>query len=311
MKKAYFKKVPIIVGPTAVGKTALSIELARILGAEIISADSRQIYKYLDIGTAKAEEELRKEIPHHFIDILEPDAYYSAGMFAQQARKKIVQLHKKNIPLVVVGGSGFYIRALVDGIVDQDVRDENLRTQLLHKIDEQGLEMLYERLIRKDPDYAARISSNDTQRILRALEINELTGKTMQQWHEAGKDSAEFIPLYIGLTMDRKKLYERINTRVDQMIEKGLIEEVQTLQKKGFTRGMNALNTVGYKEVFAYLNNEISKKEMTELIKRNSRRYAKRQWTWFNSLSTINWYTLNSSNELHGLAETIISHFYS
>ncbi len=302
MNNLCLKKVPIVVGPTAVGKTAFSIELARLLGAEIISADSRQIYKYLDIGTAKVEKKFRDEIKHHFIDIVEPDAYYSAGMFAQEARKTITRLQEKGRPVIVVGGSGFYIRALVDGIVEQDVRDEGLRKQLLQKIEEHGLASLYSELSEKDPEYAGRISSGDTQRILRALEIHTLTGQTMSEWHKAGSDPAEFTPLYIGLTMNRDDLYERINLRVERMLEKGLIAEVQALIRRGYTRGMNALNTVGYKEVFAYLDKEISQKEMSEQIKRNSRRYAKRQWTWFRANPSVSWHSVESETDIRALA---------
>lgn len=302
---ADIKKIPVIVGPTAVGKTALSIELARLLGAEIISADSRQIYKYLDIGTAKVEESLRREIPHHFIDIVEPDAYYSAGMFAKQARKTIHRLQQAGIPVIVVGGSGFYIRALVEGIVEQDVRDPNLRNSLVNKLKAKGLPALYRELQETDPDYAGRISAKDTQRILRALEINALTGKTMEQWHQAGSDPAEFNPLYIGLTMERAALYERINTRVDRMLSAGLLEEVKSLLERGFNSGINALNTVGYKEAFAYLRDEISFQEMAELIKRNSRRYAKRQWTWFKGVKDISWFMMDESTSITELADKI------
>ncbi len=305
MNRSPLKKIPLIVGPTAVGKTAFSIELARLLGAEIISADSRQIYKYLDIGTAKVEEKLRKEIRHHFIDIVEPDAYYSAGMFAQEARTTIKRLQDKGIPVVIVGGSGFYIRALVDGIVEQDVRDEALRNRLMRRIEEQGLASLYSDLSEKDPDYAGRISPRDTQRILRALEIHRLTGQTMAEWHRAGSDPAEFVPLYIGLTMNRDDLYQRINVRVDTMLKKGLIAEARSLLQRGYRRGMNALNTVGYKEVFAFLDSEISKQEMVDLIKRNSRRYAKRQWTWFKANPSIQWHTIASEADVQVLAKNM------
>jgi tRNA dimethylallyltransferase len=238
------------------------------LGAEIISADSRQIYKYLDIGTAKVEKKFRDEIKHHFIDIVEPDAYYSAGMFAREAREKIAALHQKKVPVIVAGGSGFYIKALIHGIVEQDVRDPEYREKLNAERAKYGVGFLYDQLNTIDPEYANKINRNDSQRIMRALEINKITGKNLAYWLKNEQNPADFTPLYIGLTMERQELYQRINSRVDRMLQQGLLDEVRSLLDKGYPKKINALNTVGYKEAIDYLEGKITKTQMAELIKR-------------------------------------------
>ena len=307
MNPALVKKVPVIVGPTAVGKTALSLEMARVLGAEIISADSRQIYKYLDIGTAKVEKKFRDEIKHHFIDIVEPDAYYSAGMFAREAREKIAALHQKKVPVIVAGGSGFYIKALIHGIVEQDVRDPEYREKLNAERAKYGVGFLYDQLNIIDPEYANKINRNDSQRIMRALEINKITGKNLAYWLKNEQNPADFTPLYIGLTMERQELYQRINSRVDRMLQQGLLDEVRSLLDKGYPKKINALNTVGYKEAIDYLEGKITKTQMAELIKRNSRRYAKRQLTWFRANKAITWQTINPHTDFRKLADIKLS----
>ena len=300
------KIVPIIVGPTASGKTALSLLLAKALNGQIISADSRQFYKYMDIGTAKVGSAEQAEIPHHFIDILEPNDYYSAGKFAADAREKITELQKKNILPIIAGGSGLYIKALTDGIFEFDVDFEPVRKTLLERVDAEGLKALYTKLKTVDPAYAAKVSSNDKQRITRALEVFLATGRTFTDWHKEKTEAADFEAFFMGLSINRETLYRRINTRVDKMIEDGLIEEVKSLQENGFTSDMNALNTVGYKEVFAFLNKEISYSEMTELIKRNTRRYAKRQMTWFQALPGMQWYELSGEAVLPEITKKIL-----
>ncbi len=301
--------VPVIIGPTASGKTALSLVIAKEVNGDIISADSRQFYKYMDIGTAKVSREDRAEIPHHFIDILQPDEYYSAGMFATDARKKIGDLQKKDVLPVIVGGSGLYIKALTDGIFEFETSFEAERRLLLERVQAEGLEALYEELKKCDPSYAAIVSSNDKQRITRALEVFMATGRPFSDWHNEKTTKADFEPLFIGLNMEREVLYSRINRRVDKMIADGLIEEVKTLQENGFTSGMNALNTVGYKEVFSFLNDEISEIEMIDLIKRNTRRYAKRQLTWFKSNPNIHWFTVRTEQDLNTSIEKMLLKF--
>jgi len=299
--------VPVILGPTASGKTALSLLLAKELKGEIISADSRQFYKYMNIGTAKIRPEEQAGISHHFIDILEPDEYYSAGMFAGDAREKISNLQQKRICPIVVGGSGLYIKALTEGIFEFDADFEPIRKILLERVNTEGLQTLYAELKACDPAYAAKVSSNDKQRITRALEVFLATGRTLTDWHNEKTTKADFEPFFIGLTMERKILYERINKRVDKMIADGLIEEVKALQENGFTSEMNALNTVGYKEVFSYLAEELNRSEMIELIKRNTRRYAKRQMTWFKTNQSIRWHSIQTPNDLSKLAKKILT----
>ena len=298
-------KVPVIVGPTAVGKTALSLHLASKTNCQIISADSRQIYKYMDIGTAKVTVAEREKIPHHFIDILEPDVYFSAGKYATAARSKIESLLHDGIIPVVVGGSGLYIRALTDGIVEFNAKDETLRKELLQRIEKYGLVSLYEQLKQVDANYAAKISGNDQQRILRALEVFLVTGRNFSDWHTQEPEPAPFNLQFYGLNSPRQILYERINQRVEFMIKSGLVEEVSKIVKMGFDRELNSLNTVGYKEVLAYLNDEIKYIEMVELIKRKSRRYAKRQLTWFNSDKRIQWFNVESEQDLAPIANLI------
>jgi len=302
-------KVPIIVGPTAVGKTALSILLAQKLNSEIISADSRQIFKYMDIGTAKVERDLQQKIPHHFIDILEPDAYYSAGMFAKAARLKIYELLQREILPIVVGGSGLYIRALTDGIFEVDAKDEVLRNNLLKRAEQEGLEALYKELQNVDPVYSAKLSTNDKRRILRALEVYLITGRSFSDWHNEKTEPALFETIFFGLNSDRPQLYNRINERVEQMLQQGLVDEVQKLQQMGYHRKLNALNTVGYKEVFSYLAGEITFSEMSDLIKRNSRRYAKRQLTWYNADQRIKWFNVKDKSSLVDILSKIITNF--
>ena len=296
--------VPIIVGPTAVGKTALSVLLSEHFPLEVVSADSRQIYKYMDIGTAKPDKAILQKIKHHFIDILEPDAYYSAGMFGKDARQVIKEIRDKGILPLVVGGSGLYIRALVDGLFEADLRDEALRRSLKEECGRVGLDRMYERLQKIDAPYAAKISPSDQKRILRALEVWELSGKKISELQKE-KTPAEFVPLFFGLTAERPILYERINRRVDEMLKSGLLEEVEKLYDRGYTRGLNALNTVGYKEVFDYLEGKLNYNDMEEHIKRNTRRYAKRQLTWFRQDSRIRWIQVDTASHLDKAAEII------
>lgn len=297
--------VPIIVGPTGVGKTRLSLILAEDLPIDIISADSRQIYKLLNIGTAKPNKEVLQRIPHHFINILDPSEYFSSGKFAKLARKKIKQIARKNRIPLVVGGSGLYVKSLVDGIFDLEIHDEKIRDSLKQRIRSEGSEALYAELEKVDPALAERITRKDRQRIIRGLEVFIATGKKLSELQEEKTAAADFEPLFIGLTMNRNALYKRINQRVDRMLQEGLLVEVLYLKNLGYHPGMNALNTVGYKEVFSYLDNDISYDEMVDLIKRNTRHYAKRQYTWFNKEERIKWYHINAETTIEDVARMI------
>lgn len=300
------KTVPIIVGPTGVGKTELSLMVAEKLPVEIVSSDSRQIYRHLNIGTDKIADSIRKKIPHHMIDICNPDEYFSAGMYSRIARKVIGEIQQRGKVPLVVGGSGFYISALVDGIFELDVHDDQVRSALEERLKREGLATLFAELQKYDPEYAAKISPTDKQRTLRALEIYIVTGHSFSSWHEQDTEPAPFKPLMIGLTMERQALYERIEKRVEKMLEAGLMDEVQKLIHMGYRPGMNALNTVGYKEAFQYLQGEFTFEEMVDLIKRNSRRYAKRQLTWFRRDNRIRWIEASRRTVLRRTANEII-----
>lgn len=295
--------VPIILGPTAVGKTYLSLLLAERIPSEIISADSRQIYKFMNIGTAKVDIETQTKVPHHMINICNPDEYFSAGMYSKLARKIVDHVFKEGKLPIVVGGSGFYINALIDGIFDTQIHAPNIREQLIQRAENEGLDTLYSELQQYDPGYASKISVNDQQRIFRSLEVYLATGQTFSEWHKQKTNPANFQYKMIGLSMDRQSLYKRIEERADRMLEKGLVDEVKHLQAMGYTSNLSALKTVGYKEVFAFLSSEIDYNTMVIQIKQNTRRYAKRQLTWFRRDKRITWMDALNKEELSKIAE--------
>lgn len=281
--------VLVVCGPTGIGKTTLSLSLARHRNIEIISADSRQIYRYMDIGTAKPSAREREKIPHHMVDFLAPDAEYSAGQFGSEAREIICDIFSRgNLP-VVVGGSGLYIRALLDGFFQDDIRNPMLRDQLSRRLEKEGSLQLHEELTRIDPQAAARIHPNNGHRIVRALEVCYTAQQPISEIQREKRDPAPFTWIKYGLTMERQALYDRINRRVDDMFGQGLLDEVKKIIEMGYSTTLNALNSVGYKEVIAHLNGELDLESCKALIKRNSRRYAKRQLTWFRSEKDLHW----------------------
>jgi tRNA dimethylallyltransferase len=290
--------VVVICGPTAVGKTALSLKVAERVGGEIVSADSRQIYRYMDIGTAKPTAAERAIAPHHFIDMLNPDENYSAGEYARDARAVIADIFARGNQPVVVGGSGLYIRALLEGFFSFDAKDERLRLELKKRLATEGPESLYRELQQVDPKLAEKTHPNSTKRVMRGLEVYYLTGKPLTQIQASYRDPAPFNWVKIALEMDRKTLYTRINRRVENMFEMGLVDEVKQLQKMGYTPDLNALNTVGYKEVFAYLEGEMDLFTCKEQIKQNTRQYAKRQFTWFRGENDVKWLSIDPNAAL-------------
>lgn len=300
-------KVLIIVGPTAVGKTGLSLDLAKnIKNVEIISADSRQVYKYMDIGTAKPASEVLASVPHHFIDTKYPDEYYSAGKFGREARQTIERLLNENKFPIVVGGSGLYIRALVDGFFEKQVFDQQVKAQLKNKIKSHGLEALYERLKQVDPISAEKLHPNDQHRIVRALEVYELTGVPLSKFQDQESIKAHFEPIFIGLTRERKHLYQIIEDRVEAMLDQGLVDEVKKLNEMGYHSKLNSMQTVGYREVYEYLDQKIEFNEMVQLIKQRSRNYAKRQMTWFRKDERIKWFDVDQYADLNMLYDEIL-----
>lgn len=273
-----------IVGPTAVGKTALAIKLAKHFHTEILSSDSRQFYRELSIGTAKPSKEELKEIPHHFINSLSVTDMYSAGDFERDALALLQTLYNKYDVVVMVGGSGLYIKALLEGLDPAAGRDEALRKELKDLHAQQGIEVLLERLKAIDPTAYDTVSLQNPQRVMRAIEMAELSLSVVKK--EASNRT--FIPLSVGLDLPREQLYERINLRVDQMMRQGLTDEVKSLIAY---RQTYALQTVGYKELFSFLDGSIPLQQAVSLIKQHTRNYAKRQLTWFRRDSSIQWFS--------------------
>jgi tRNA dimethylallyltransferase len=297
--------VAVICGPTASGKTKLSIELAKKLNTRIISSDSRQVFKYLDIGTAKPDKMELNAVKHHFIDEIEPDAPFNASMFETGALKIINELLSSGIIPVVAGGSGLYIKALIDGIFDTMENDEELRKELLLLKETKGPEFLYSELQKVDPVSSAKMLPQNWKRVIRALEVYKATGKTIWQEQEQYQRTVDIKFVQYGLKWEREILYDRINKRVDFMMLNGLVEETKNILAAGYSRDLNSLNTVGYKEVISALDGVIDMEKAVELIKRNTRRFAKRQMTWFRRDERINWLPLNSETDIAKAAEKI------
>ena len=299
------EKVIVIVGPTCSGKTKLSLELAEILKTEIISADSRQVYRLLDIGTAKPSAQQLKKIKHHFIDELNPDEEFNASLFEEQAEIILQRLIDKNKIPIVVGGSGLYIKGLINGISESADSNSELRAKLSELRQKYGNSYLYNELKKVDKISADKMLPQNWKRIIRAIEVMRLTGKPIWQHHTEARKNCNFMFQQIGLKWERSELYKNIELRVDEMINSGLVDEVESILKSGYDKKLNSLNTVGYKEIIQYLENEISLNRAIELIKRNTRRFAKRQMTWFNADKRIEWFNIDSINDLNLLAEKI------
>jgi len=300
--------VIVIVGPTCSGKTNLSLKLAKRIPSEIISADSRQIYKYLDIGTAKPSKQQREQVTHYLINVLDPSKSYDASLFEKDAERIIDQIQEKNKTPIVVGGSGLYIKSLIDGIFDTAETDEKYRKELKIKRTILGNRYIYEELKKIDPESAAKLLPQNWKRVMRALEVYHSTGEPIWKHHQ--KQSYQKEKKYsfkqFGLNWERKILYENIDNRVDEMIQNGFVQEVENILTKGYDKNLNSLNTVGYKEIIEYFEGEISFDRSVELIKRNTRHYAKRQMTWFRKDNRIQWFDINDLSELDQIAEKII-----
>jgi len=281
------KTLIAIVGPTAVGKTAMAISLAQYFKTEIISADSRQFYREMTIGTAKPDLEELASAPHHFINSHSITQDYSAGDFEREALHKLDELFRQNDVVVMVGGSGLFVRALCQGLDDLPKAGDEVRERLNNEMAQLGLEQMKERLKTIDPAYYQIADIDNPQRVARALEVFEATGKPMSFYHKKDLNKRPFDILTIGLNMERPELYERINLRVERMMEMGLLEEVKSLVP---FRSKPALLTVGYAELFDYLDGNISLEEAVERIQQNSRRYAKRQITWFKKYGNTSWF---------------------
>jgi tRNA dimethylallyltransferase len=292
-------QLPIVIlcGPTASGKSSLACSLADSFDFEIVSADSRQVYRQMDIGTAKPTAEEQARAPHHLIDIIDPDEEFSVADYLDRAGKVIVEISERGKFPLLVGGTGLYVRALTEGLADMPSSDELLREKLYRLEREGGAGALYRRLQAVDPCQAEKIHPNNLVRVVRALEVYELTGVSMSQYqHQHQFGDAPYQVLKICLQWPREELYTRIETRVDQMIAEGLVGEVEELLASGYDSDLKSMKAIGYREIISYLSGETSLEEAVSQIKRETRRYAKRQETWFKKEKSI--ISVDSSSEI-------------
>ncbi len=281
--------VAVLTGPTGVGKTALAIRLAQEVGAQIVNADSLQVYRELDIGTAKPTWEERALVPHHLIDVVFPDQPFDAADYYRLGRRVLADLHRQGIPPLVVGGTGLYIRVLLHGICDDGVQDESVRQQLQEELQALGLAPLYERLCRLDPATAARLHPHDTFRILRALEVIAASGRKLSEQQQAHRFADRpYRTLILALNRPRQELYARIEARVAAMLAQGLVAEVQDLRRR-YAADLKPLQSLGYRHVSAYLDGQLAWDDMVTQLERDTRRYAKRQLTWFRADPAVRW----------------------
>jgi tRNA dimethylallyltransferase len=302
------EKLVVIIGPTAVGKTKLSIALAKRLNGEIISGDSMQIYKGMDIGTAKIKPEEMEGIPHHLLDIKEPWESFSVVEFQQIARSLIHEISGRGRLPMIVGGTGLYIQSVIYDYRFSDApSDEAYRRHLRQIAEDKGEMVLYEMLSAIDPESAARIHPRNIRRVIRALEIYHCTGKTMTEWQRGQTKKLLYDVAVIGLTMKREQLYRRINERVDQMIAEGLLEEAKALYDRGI-RDCQSVQAIGYKELYDYFDGRVSLEEAIERLKQNSRRYAKRQLTWFRNQMPVQWFDMTDAAKFDEKAEEIFQY---
>ena len=297
--------VIIILGPTGVGKTAASILVAKALKTEIISADSMQIYRHMDIGTAKPSAEELRAVPHHMINILSPAESFSVGMFRERAKEAIDSLHAKNRIPLVVGGTGLYIRSLTEGLFDGPGADWPLREKLMEDEKIHGSGHLYKHLCEIDPAAAEKINPNDLRRTVRALEVSLKEDKKISECRQLSTKPADYNFIKIGLLRDRKELYRMIEERVDKMMEEGLLDETERLLSMGSER--TALQALGYREMARHLNGEIALEEAVRLTRKRTKMYAKRQMTWFRKEPGINWVDITGTMSTDKIYEMVLN----
>jgi len=295
------KKLIVIAGPTAVGKTAVAIQLAEHYHTEIISADSRQIFRELEIGTAKPTIEELSRVKHYFINTHSIQQDYDAGAYGRDALARITELFKIYDALILCGGSGLYIKAVLEGFDDMPVVPEGMREKIIEEYKQNGLEWLQQKLKKADPEYYEVVDIQNPHRLIRALELYEASGQSMHLLRAKKKIHHPFQVIRIGLNADREVLYQRIDKRMDAMIENGLFEEAERFYAQ---RELNALQTVGYREIFDYLEGKYDREEAIRLLKRNSRRYAKRQLTWFMRDEEMNWFKPDQIQDMIDLIDS-------
>jgi tRNA dimethylallyltransferase len=297
-------KIIIICGPTGIGKTSVGIHLAEKFGGEIIGADSMQIYRHMDIGTAKPTPEERRRVYHHMVDMVDPDEDFDAVKFSDGARKTIDALNRLGRAVFVVGGTGLYIKALLHGLFQSEPIDPEVRSRLRQELEQDGSKCLHKRLELIDPATADRLHPNDSYRILRALETIETSGESLAKRHQShGFEDNPFNALKIGLCIDRANLYARIERRVDLMIQAGRVEEVKKLLAMGYSAELKSLQSIGYRHMTDFLAARMPWEESVRTLKRDTRRFAKRQFTWFGADPGIKWYEPGRLKEMSGLVE--------
>lgn len=298
-------KLLVLIGPTAVGKTKTSIKLAKAFNGEIISGDSMQVYKKMDIGTAKIKPLEMEGIPHYLIDIKSPDEPFSAAEFQVLVREKISDITNRGKLPIIVGGTGLYIQSvLFDYRFSEAPTDDAFRKNLERQAEKNGNLYLHDQLMNLDPESGARIHPNNVRRVIRALEVFHCTGKTMSDFQSAQQPESLYDASIVGLTMEREKLYERINKRVDMMIHEGLVNEVEQLFQQGL-KNCQSIQAIGYKELYEYFEGNVSFEQAMENLKQNSRRYAKRQLTWFRNKMDVKWFDMTEAMEPYSLAKKI------
>lgn len=292
--------VLVLIGPTAIGKTELSLQLSETFNCEIISVDSMQVYRFMDIGTAKIPLSERRSIPHHLIDIINPDEQYDAVRFARDCLLAIKKIHNRSSIPLLTGGTGLYLRSLKDGLFDSAPTDPEIRNKLLTRLENEGVNVLHDELIVCDSYSASKIHPNDTSRIIRALEVYLSTGAPLSthQKNQSPPGTLFSNMLTIGLTCDRIRLYERINQRSATMLEDGLEGEVSSLLDMGYTPDLKSMQSIGYRHMVQYLSGNWSEEELRINLARDTRRYAKRQYTWFNRDESVVWFNRNEDNRI-------------
>ena len=304
-----FPKIVVIVGPTGAGKTGLAIDLARRLGGEIVGADSMQIYRYMDIGTAKPTPAEQALAAHHMIDVADPDEAFDAAMYAEAAGLAVRDIVARGRLPLVVGGTGLYIKALIYGLFEEGPSNPDIRRQLNREVQEKGGPTLHRQLAEVDHPAADKIHPNDTYRIIRALEVYRITGQPLSQYQQRHRfQQPRFDPLTLGVAWPREILYDRINRRVDLMMAEGFEEEVRALLAKGYDRELKSMQSLGYRHLTAFIAGEASLDETVQTLKRDHRRYAKRQLTWFRANPDVHWTTPEHPENAVGQVQTFLDH---
>lgn len=297
----------VLLGPTASGKTDLSIQWAREIGFEIVSADSMQVYRHMDIGTAKPSMEIRQEIPHHMIDVAAPDETYSAMRYQKEADKAIREIALRGKPVLVVAGTGLYLRALVRGLFEGVESDPGLRRALQERAKKNGVGALYQMLRDVDPEASQRIHPHDLFRIVRALEVYLVSGKPISSHHREHRFGRErYKALFLGIDRDRTDLFYRIDQRVDSMMRQGLLDEVRVLLEKGYGPELPSMKAIGYRHILSYLQGRMSLEQAVMTMKRDTKRFARRQLTWFKAMQEVHWFKPEEVKEALELAKRFL-----